>query len=289
MLIIDRFDRKISGLTSIQRWVDLRYPTNLAIAGLSLGIGALAFFIQIQQDTDLLDAFSYSFNVAVTFFLSWALARELDPDRDYSAFLAAGLGLLGFFIYGPPDLLSLLLVLVSVRVINRTVGPPATVFDSLILLGLGSFLTLGGDLASGLLASGAFLLDGFLFPQNRRNLFFAGLMAIFVVVYWILEAFPVKLTAVNPNGYLILGLVTVMFVPVIYSYRRVRSVCDRSGVPLDPTRVRTGMVFALLSGWIAWILGEWQILQPLWMAIAAVGFYYLLTFILYRVRGVSAP
>jgi hypothetical protein len=280
---------KIFEFTSLQRWVDPRYPTNIAIATFSLAAGALAYIYQVMMGTSLLDGFLSGFSVAATAFLGWALARELDPDHDYSAFLAAGLGLLGYFSYGPPGLLDLLLVLVSIRMINRTVGPPVTIFDSLFLFGLGSFLTLRGVLAPGLIAAGAFLFDGLLLPQNRRNLLFALLMVIFVAVYGFGEGFSIELTAFNPRGYLILALVSVLFVPVIYSYRRVESVCDRSGESLVPVRIQAGMAFSLVSGWLAWLLGAWQALFPIWMAIAAVGVDYLFTLLLVRVRADSAP
>ena len=279
---------KIFELTSLQRWVDPRYPTNLAISILTLAASALAFIFQLYQGMNFLDALSYAFSVAATVFLCWALARELDPDRDYSAFLAAGLGTLGYFLYGSPGLLALLLVLVSIRVINRTVGPPATLFDSLFLLGLGVFLTLEGELVPGLIAAGALLLDGLLLPQNRRNLLFSLLMVVFMGVYEIEVGFSTELNAFNPQGYLILGFVSILFFPVVYSYRRVESVCDRSGEELLPVRIRAGMVFGLASGWLAWLLGAWQILHPLWMAIAAVGIYYLFTTFLNWIRGTSA-
>jgi hypothetical protein len=276
---------KIFELTSIQRWIDPRYPTNLAISGLSLTVGALAFIYQLLTGASLLDGFSYAFSVTATVFLGWALARELDPDRDYSAFLAAGLGLLGYFLYGSPGLLDLLLVLVAVRIINRTVGPPATLFDSLFLLSLGIFLTFQNGLLPGLLAAGAFILDGLLPVPNRRNLLFALLIAASVIIYGVVVGFSVDLTAFKPDGYLILGLASVLYLPVIYSYRMIGSVCDRSGEPLVPVRVQAGMAFGLIAGWFAWLLGAWQILFPLWMAIAAVAVYYLVSLFLDWVQG----
>jgi len=270
---------EIRRLTSLARRVDPRYPTNLAIVLLAFSAGALALVYQFFLGADLVSGFPYAFNVAAIPFLGWALAREIDPDRDYSAFLAAGLGLLGFFLYGSPSLLVLLLVLVSIRVINRTAGPPATLLDSLLLLGLGIFLTLQNGMLPGILAAGALFLDGLLPAPNRRNLLFAGLMALFMVAYGIAEGFSIQQTGFKPAGFLVLAMVTGLFIPVIFSYRSVRTVCDFPDISLIPDRVQAGMVFALLGGWLAWLLGAWQILHPVWMAIAAVAVYYLFTLV----------
>jgi len=265
--------------TSLARRVDPRYPTNLAIVLLALSAGALALLYQLFLGANLVAGFSYAFNAAATTFLGWALAREIDPDREYSAFLAAGLGLLGFFLYGPPGLLVLLLVLVSIRAINRIIGPPATILDSLLLIGLGFILTLQYGMLPGFLAAGALFLDGFLPAPNRRNLLFGVLMVVFLVAYGIVEGFSIKLTGFEPAAFLILAMVTGLFIPVIFSYRRVRTACDLPGASLIPLRLQAGMVFALLTGWLAWLLGAWQILHPVWMAIAAVAVYYLYTLV----------
>jgi hypothetical protein len=78
-------------------------------------------------------------------FLAWVLCRELDPDHDLSAFVAVGLALGGLFLWGLTRLVVLLWLILILRVVNRTMGLPAGILDSLAVLGLGIWLSFGGN------------------------------------------------------------------------------------------------------------------------------------------------
>ena len=105
---------------------------------------------------------------ALAVFLAWALGRELDPDRDGAAFVAAGLALLASWTLGRPSILGLFLILLSLRLVNRTVGPRARALDSLLVFGFALFVVARGEWLPGAVAGTAFLLDGLLRPAHRR-------------------------------------------------------------------------------------------------------------------------
>ena len=77
--------------TNLARAVDIKYPTNLAVVILSGFVFFAAGIFQWADGLQLLAALGAGFSLGLTFFLAWALAREIDPDQEYSAFLSAGM------------------------------------------------------------------------------------------------------------------------------------------------------------------------------------------------------
>jgi hypothetical protein len=70
--------------------------------------------------------------------------------------------------------------------------------------------------------------------------------------------------------------VSVLFLPVLLSARRLESVGDRSQEPLEPIRVQAAQVLALLTAVEAAILGGTaaiSLLLPLWAAVVGALLY----------------
>ena len=131
--------------SSVGRPIDRRYPTNRAIAGLTLVVAILGFAVRRLTGTHPLESFTGGLVLAIGFFLAWAIARELDPDHDASAFVAAALSLIPQTVLERPDLAGVLLILLLLRIVNRTVGPAAQPLDTIGILALQ--VTLAGRVA----------------------------------------------------------------------------------------------------------------------------------------------
>ena len=71
---------------------------------------------------EFLDSTRCVFIASLVVVLSWAIARELDPDYDLSAFVATGLSLVGLIMFGLPKITVLLWILLVARMVNRTRG-----------------------------------------------------------------------------------------------------------------------------------------------------------------------
>ncbi|MGD2206818.1 MAG: hypothetical protein PVH17_08570, partial [Anaerolineae bacterium] len=173
---------KFSDITALGRPIDPNYPTNRAIAALTLVvmIGGAAY--RLFAGAALFDSMLWGVGAGLAVFLAWALARELDPDHALSAFVAAGLMLIGLFFLEPPNLLMLFWLLLVLRIVNRTTGLPARPLDSLAVLGLGGWLTLqGGNWIAGLATAAAFMLDGWLPSMLGRHRLFAVLALVVTV------------------------------------------------------------------------------------------------------------
>lgn len=118
---------KLSDVTALGRPVDLRYPTNRAIAA----IMTAAFLV-----IGLLTTWATGLTVAVSLFLSWALGRELDPDHNASAFAGVALTAVALTRYQNPSLALCGLFLLSIRAVNNTTGLRPKPTDWLALAGL---------------------------------------------------------------------------------------------------------------------------------------------------------
>lgn len=207
-------------------------------------------------------------------FLAWALSRELDPDYDLSAFVAAALTTAGIFFCGLPDFGGLFWLLLAVRVVNRTTGLPATIFDSIAVLGLGVWLSLRGNGGYAALTAVAFWLDAGLPPAHGRQLAFAVAAALAAAVALAFQGAPALSLGA---GAVALGL-SALFLPVLAGSGALRNTEDETGEKLKPARVQSGQVLALASG-IALALtegtGGLAAALPLWAAAVGTGGYRL--------------
>jgi hypothetical protein len=297
---------KLTDVTSLGRTIDPSYGTNRAIAILSIAVVAISASVQLLAGEGWLKSITWGLGAGFSVFLAWALARELDPEHDLSAFVAAVLMLVGLGVYGLPELLPMLWMLLTLRIVNRVVGPPATLLDSLGELGLGAWLTWPGQWVYGLITTLAFLLDGVLSaPLRHRHsnatpsrgaLAFAAFSLISTVVIVVVSATgngwrvlapsPARtsVSALPAIGVVILS--SVLFLIVILNSRHTRAVSDTTQQPLDPRRVQAGQALALATGLLlTWSKGTTGLvaLLPLWSAMAGTGLYRI-SVLLFKIR-----
>jgi MFS family permease len=264
--------------TSISRTIDPTYPTNIAISVLTLIAGVVAGAITLLGGDPLGDAVLAGFYLGAAAFIPWALAREIDPDHDGSAFLAAFLGIAGAALAGvldyPPDLFALAALLILARIVNRVVGPPARMTDGLLALALTGIVIWRGGWLFGAVAGAAFALDALLVQPNRRQWIFAALALMLAGAYFAGEdgSRPADVTfplAVIP--------VTVAFIGTLI-VTKARSDTDIDGYTLHTVRVQGAMGVALLMGFLyalwAGVPGV-NALLPLWGSLAGVSIWRL--------------
>ncbi|MFZ4828984.1 MAG: hypothetical protein ACOYLB_16665 [Phototrophicaceae bacterium] len=116
------------------RIIDPRYPTHLAMLLLCTVGGAVWFILTLLQGQGLSVAFTYAFRSALNGFLTWLIARELDPDHQLSAFVGMGIAL---FFVTESSAVGILVLATLARLVGRVVGPaPRTTDLAVIVLGL---------------------------------------------------------------------------------------------------------------------------------------------------------
>jgi hypothetical protein len=261
--------------SSIGRPIDRRYPTNRAIAGLALVVAILGFAVRRLTGTHPLESFTGGLVLAIGFFLAWAIARELDPDHDVSAFVAAALSLIPQTVLGRPDLAGVLLILLLLRIVNRTVGPAAQPLDTIGILALVGVAVWRGQTLLALAAAGAFGLDAILDPAHRIHLAAAGASIGLLGVG--LSHFAG--TALLPLT-LVTGLALALMVPFLFliaASGSPRTFSDAGGNLLRGSRVRAAQWLALaaMAGSIL-VGGQAGLasLSPLWAALVGAGAYF---------------
>lgn len=276
--------RQISG---IARPIEPGYPTNRWIGVLTLVVLITAGVGRAFAVPGWPAAAGWGVFAALAFFLAWALARELDPDGELAAFIAAGFTLpviaAAALRWLPlPDLAALFLVLLALRVVNRTTGVPATLPDVLGLLALGLWLGYEVNPIYLALAIAALLLDGLLERLDMRRLLLAGAAAVIGVLLLNYAGEPLHSRLEPPvlalAAVLAAVLISALFAVAIRAAGQIQSHGDDTDEPLSPRRVRAAQFLALLTG-LAITL--WQgnagliALLPLWAAMAATGGYRL--------------
>lgn len=118
---------------TLGRNIDIHYPTNRLILMLTAVTAVISFFISGNIMTGI--------KIGGTIFLTWALSRELDPKREYGAFVSVVLALYSFFVSFEIALMEVLFFMLILRLISTTCGKQPTWFDAGTILALASYLS----------------------------------------------------------------------------------------------------------------------------------------------------
>lgn len=271
---------ELTDLTAIGRPLDPRYPTNLVIAVLTLLVIVAGAAWHWLAGAALLEGALWGIAAGLVAFLAWALARELDPDHDLSAFVGITLALVALLFLGLPQFLPLFWMLLALRIVDRTVGLPARPLDSLAIIGLGLWLTWQGGWIYGLATAAALFLDGWLEPPLRRHLLLSGIVLAATIVLALLG------DAAPSGGWdsemlrFVAYLAGLMFFITTDTLGDAEALCDVTGEPVRPARVRAAQMLALLTALLVTSGAGQQglvALLPLWAAMLGVALYELVS------------
>lgn len=236
--------------THLGRPVGLAYPTNVAIAVLSVAtLIAVSLWQLLYLHSGFMAALLQGGQLAGVVFLTWALGREVDPDANTVAFLAIAPAVVLVVLVGAPDFSLLFLALLLLRVVNRSLGLPAKRGDSLLVLALASWLACSGAWYGLMCAAVAFLLDSVLVNPLPRHRWFG--LAAAVGAVWsqsrflgVSQSWPGFVTGMVAAGGIGL-LLLMLFTP------SPRSVGDLLAVPVNWKRLQAarivGFILALFA------------------------------------------
>ena len=258
-------------LTTVGRPIDLRYPTNLAIVLLTLVTFAAGIWTMTMRGESFVASVPHSLAWAGTVFLSWALAREVDPDRWYSAFFAAAGGFIAASMYAPPPLLAIFWFLLALRFINRSTGYPPGLLDMLGLCVISAWLGWTTHWTFPWLSLPVLLFTGQRpRPATTQIVFGAAIAAAGIAVGiangWVMPLSPI---ASSLEAKIIIAI-TLACTFVIRSYHHASSLADRTGERLEPKRIQWALVWGLSVGIILTFGAGVPLLRvsPLWAALA---------------------
>ncbi|MFW6370042.1 MAG: hypothetical protein ACOC10_02420, partial [Bacteroidota bacterium] len=236
----------------------------------------LGFLFHLIKHEAFFPALLHGLGVMVILFLTWAINREIDPDYDYSAFLAVGVALFPAFLWENTGFLILFWILPVLRIINKSTGLHSKISDSIFIVLFSGALAWSIDPAFILFAGMAFLADAFLPLKNKTQIYFAG--ASFILFFLIF-----MLTERTNDPYLYHSLTlpvligcSVLFIPVIFLTRNIKTQGDYSEMLLEASRLRFAGWFVLfLATYITLFHGinGLVMMLPVWASIAATSIY----------------
>ncbi len=263
--------RKMSGLA---RPIDWNYPTNRLIIILTVVSGILFGVSSLVDGNGFVEAGVDGFWTVAAMFSAWALAREIDPDHEYSAFIGAVAA--PFLVSDSLGLSAIAMLVLFSRLVSRSTGFKATLPDSIALLVLVTLaLFISNPWVIGLMATLAFLLDARMENPNPRHLLFAGIALLITAAAVIQGSGELSL----PDGLYLTGsvVITIAFLATILTTRSITTLPDyRKKAPLDTQRVQATMGLVLLG---TVLLALWEgnsgvnDLIPVWAAMAGVSLY----------------
>lgn len=263
-------------ISGIGRPVDPNYSTNRAITIISIIVFAGSSILKIVTRHDFFDSLLWGFQVGITVFLSWALSREIDPDYNVSAFIAAGLSLIGVFYWGIPALGVIFWLLLAVRIMNRITGLPVTILDSIVFITLSAWLSYQVNWGIGLVATIVLLAD-ILISSRKGVLFIFPFLSMFftweIFQRWGVVKMPGEFII---KDWIIVLVLCLVFLSVIIRTRKVNSMCDTPGEVPVPLRIQLGQIVVLLVGLEVMLWnGKVGMIEmfPLWLSVLAVSIY----------------
>ena len=235
-------------LTSIARPLEPKYTTNKAVLLLMPAAGIVAAVVAVWRGGDNIEAVSTGLTAVAAVFGTWALGRELAPDHNAAAFIGMALALNMTLVWEEPSLALIFLALFLVRIVNRTVGLPARLSDSVAVLSLVAWAvySLENPLL-GALGALAFGFDAVLPDPQRHQIGFAAAgLAVAAIGAWRYGLSVTNPTTLPTGMKWFVAIVSIGFLIEMLRTREPGSRGDATGKPLTRQRVQAGM----LIGWL---------------------------------------
>jgi hypothetical protein len=265
--------------SNLGRDIDPNYRTNLVIMILTPLSAVVAFVIAVVAGMGFGDAIVRAFFTAGATFAAWAFSREIDPDHDWSAFVAVGLAWIGCYIYRAPvfGAFSLAMLMYALRMTNRVIGAPPTQVDTGIVLSTIAVTAFLNNWVVAWIGVVALLLDGLMVNKVKRHVAFAGIAALITLVRPFILTLPDMYTVSNENLILVV-FISLAFFLTIAATRKVKTKTDTGNKSLNVPRVRAAMILTLAASIVSVLWnGDFGVywMYPLWAAMLGVALYRL--------------
>ncbi|WP_094226762.1 hypothetical protein [Methanolobus psychrotolerans] len=234
----------LSKMTTIGRPLDLKYVTNKLIVIIAfLTFAFVALFNVFHGETNYA-SLTNGIRTGLLVFLLWAISRELDPDKEWGAFVNVSLALVVIIFSGTSSILPFVWFLLILRIVNHSTGMPAGVIDSSLVSFIGIILSHYAFFIYGVLTATGFIIDSRLNDPAKHHLLLGTLTLIASALSFI-EKGGVTFTY-SLESVLLVVLGTLLFLPAIIRPEKLESIGDRTGKSLDPARIKSARIVAIL-------------------------------------------
>jgi len=272
-------------ITGLGRPLDFKYPGNWDIFILTIAVTGFGIVFQLIWGLGGIQSVLWGLGAGLSVFLTWALGRELDPDHIVSDFIAAGITLIGLFIWGIPSLIFLFWLILAVRILNRTTGKSSTILDTLFFIGLGAWLSYRVSWIAGLFTAAVLFSDSLL-PQGKKRQLVFGVVSLGASSAALIfgKDFKIGMNLSWEAGASAM-LVSLVFLPVVIQGHPIQSSMDQTEEKMNSSRIQGGQIFTL----VFWVLFSfWGGFQGLF-SLYIIGSVFLGSGIFYMGRILKGP
>lgn len=220
---------------TLGRKIHLDDKTNVSIVLFTLS----AFVLGGLFTRDIGSGFSFGGGV----FLSWALAREIDPAHSYTAFIAAAFSLFHFFYMDTVHFLMMAWILLILRAVNGITGKKLTLFDIFSAFALTTFLSFNNKNSLFLFAFILALIGLYRLQQREKVVFICGIIALllFLVQSLFLRHYPV-IDADQMDPLNIGVIISSILFSILAKFGLTNLAKDDKGKKADRTRIFYGQI-----------------------------------------------
>ena len=274
--------------SGIGRPLNFKYPTNRAIIYIVLSSLILGILAKLVADESFKASIVWALRFSAVLFLTWAIAREFDPDSNTSAFISIIFILIAILLFKLPALLPLFWLLLITRILNRITGITPKPLDLTGVIILAIFISWQELWVFGLLTSLVLFVNSWMDDEKKKGtlLFIIVITPILVLLFIPGDEYLIK-TELPTEIIIAVAAFTTLIIPVIYTTNSLNTLTDITNVPISVSRLRAARLTALVTVIIVVIMqgdnGFYNLL-PIWMVILAVSIVHYRRLISHHIK-----
>lgn len=226
---------------TLGRKIDIHYKTNRWILIIGIIVTGLSYILTRE--------FSIAWKTGASVFLTWALTREIDPKREYAAFVSSFFVLSSLLVNFQVDLMVIFFLLLTLRLVNKVVGDNNTIFDMFTLLGFAGFLSFNKETSAYILI---LLLSLFLNSKTTKDKKINTVFFILTTLVLFVELFLIggfRISGFMGKGILITGFVSIFLFLIFILLDNDKATLNDNGLLVESqTILKAQILFALGLG-----------------------------------------
>ncbi len=238
---------------TLGRKLDINYGTNKLIISLSILAGLLGGIRTGEIKSGLY--------IGLGTFISWALAREVDPGHEKSAFLGVAFSSINIFYYEKIEILLIFWLILIMRMISGISGKELEPLDFIVLLGMSLYLSANNQNTIYLLI---FLLAmAILILLKEKKKLAIGASSLAIIAFYIVEKMSIGTLSLNrPDPLNTINIFAINLVSLsffFWTYMSKGKIKDDQGNLVNRARVEWSQIIYNISFLLIFFLGEMAI------------------------------
>lgn len=236
------------------------------------GIVALLikYFVFSLQPQGFINSFA---NHAGVFFFCYLLTAEILPEYPTLQTISGAVATLLTIIYGTGDVILIFWLLMILRLLNRSSGLTATMFDHLLIISLTYWIAKPGYWLYPAITAFIFFLESKLPYGNSRSLYSAGFAFLLIISIPAIEKPP---SDIPIDWFILMVVTTLLYTSVVKQTDLTKMLDEHSNKPLNPLHLQSAQIIILIISFIcAWYYGNvvMQSFLPIWAVMLSTGLY----------------